>query len=58
MVEVMENELVEAVIDLEAGTWTCVLHGTVMTIESGEDCAECTNAVHAPPDRMLELVGG
>lgn len=57
MAEVMENELVEAVIDLEAGTWTCSVHGTVMAIESGEDCADCMNAVHAPPDRELVLIG-
>ena len=50
-----EDTLVEAVIDLENGTWTCTVHGVTMDIKSGAECPDCLNSVHAPPD-ISELV--
>ena len=59
-----EDTQVEAVIDLENGTWTCTVHEVTMDIASGLECPECvstpalrqcTHMVHAPPDAR-ELV--
>lgn len=53
----LENTEVEAVLDLENGTWTCTAHNTVMDIAGGAECPECPDAWRAPPDLsgMLEL---
>ena len=50
-----EDTQVEAVIDLENGTWTCTVHEVTVDIASGLECPDCMNAVHAPPDAR-ELV--
>lgn len=47
---------VEAVIDLENGTWTCTEHGVTMDIASGDECPECPDAWRAPPDLSGMLV--
>jgi len=45
-----EDTQVEAVIDLENGTWTCTEHQVTLSISSGQECPQCTHMVHAPPD--------
>lgn len=47
----------EATIDVENGTWTCVLHGRTMDIMGQDECPDCMNAVHDPPDYRLRRRG-
>jgi hypothetical protein len=49
------EEQVEAVLDLENGTWTCTVHGVTMDIASGAECAECQDARRGPPARGAKL---
>jgi hypothetical protein len=53
----LDNAEVEAVLDLENGTWTCSEHLVTMDIMSGAECPDCMKSVHAPPDlSALELI--
>lgn len=42
-------EPAEMLIDFIAGTWTCSIHGNVMKLDSGHNCADCEAEVHPPP---------
>lgn len=41
----------EMLIDFATMTWTCSEHGTVLRLDSGEDCPRC-RVEHPKPDEV------